>query len=127
MFKVFYYYYYIFYTKIIPDNQPHSTVIFTLGFTYSLIINGLINIIFAYFFGFTIGKWEMIAVAGLFILGLYFLLYRSGIGRNIVEKEKPKILGSKNISITLSIFLFVLAMLSMFLEPILTKYLLQNK
>ncbi len=31
--NVFYYYYYLFYTKVLPDNQPHSTVIYTLSFT----------------------------------------------------------------------------------------------
>lgn len=53
------YYYYLFYTKVLPDNQPHSTVIFTLSFTFSLIINGIVNVVFAYLFGISLRKWEM--------------------------------------------------------------------
>ncbi len=37
MIKVLYYYYYLFYTKIIRDDEPHATTIFTLSFSLSLI------------------------------------------------------------------------------------------
>lgn len=81
MLKVFYNYYFIFYTKILPDNQPHSTVIFTLGFTYALIVNGIINLLLAFLFGFALEKWVMISVFVLIIIGMYFSYYRSGNGK----------------------------------------------
>ncbi len=126
MLNVFYYYYYLFYTKVLPDDQPHSTVIFTLGFTYSLIINFMLNIFLAFFFDFALNEWEMIGVFALILVFLYFTYYKSGVGREIVKKEDPKILSSKSASIFLTLSLFIVAVLSMFFSPILTREILAN-
>lgn len=53
--NVLYYYYYLFYTKVLPDDEPHATVIFTLSFSESLLLNGLLDIFSAIFI---VKKWK---------------------------------------------------------------------
>jgi len=60
--KILYYYYYLFYTKILPDDQPHLTVIFCLSLMESFILNGLLNIVSILLFCYNIAKWPMIGV-----------------------------------------------------------------
>ncbi len=121
--NVFYYYYYLFYTKVLPDNQPHSTVIFTLSFTFSLILNCIVNITLAYILGISLGKWEMIGIFVFIIVLLYFAYYRNGKGKRIV-KEKPKIFNSNRISIVLTALLFLIGILALFLQADITKNIL---
>jgi hypothetical protein len=45
--EVFYYYYYLFYTKVLTDDEPHATVVFTLSFSESLLINFTLQYIVA--------------------------------------------------------------------------------
>jgi O-antigen/teichoic acid export membrane protein len=116
MMNVIYYYYYLFYTKVLPDNQPHATVIFSLGFIISLIINGVINIVLAYKFGFALNHWGMIGVLALLIFILYLVFYKTGKGKIIVEVEKPKLFNSHVLSILLSLSLFIVGMLFLFFE-----------
>lgn len=119
--KVIYYYYYLFYTKVLPDNQPHATVIFTLGFILSLIINGVLNIFLAYKFGFALNHWEMIGILVLLIFILYLVFYKTGKGKRLVEIEKPKLCNSQFLSILLSLLLFIISMLFLFLEADITR------
>ena len=126
MMNVFYYYYYLFYTKVLPDNQPHSTVIFTLSFTFSLIINGIVNVVFAYLFGVSLRKWEMIGIFAVITLLMYLAYYRSGKGRKIVT-EKPKLFNSNKISIILTALLFLLGILALFLQADITKSILDAR
>lgn len=60
MISVFYYYYYLFYTKVLPDNQPHSTVVFTLSFSLSLLINGILSLTAAYAVNFNMSNYIMV-------------------------------------------------------------------
>lgn len=126
MINVFYYYYYLFYTKVIPDNQPHATVIFTLGFTFSLILNGIINVVLAYVLAVSLRKWEMIGIFAFIIVLLYFAYYRNGKGKRII-KEKPKILNSKSISIIFTVLLFLFGILALFLQADITKNILNAR
>lgn len=127
MIDVFYYYYYLFYTKVLPDNQPHATVIFVLSFIFSLICNGLLNIGLAYVFGIALSRWEMIGVLVVLIIVMYLLYYKTGRGKRIVEIEKPMFLGSNRLSIMLSFVLFLIAMLFLFIEADITRSLLVPK
>lgn len=70
--KILYYYYYLFYTKILPDDQPHSTVIFCLSAMESFIVNGLLNIISITIFCYNIPKWPMLVVAGAVFINKFF-------------------------------------------------------
>lgn len=123
MINVFYYYYYLFYTKVLPDNQPHSTVIFTLSFTFSLILNCIVNISLAYILGISLGKWEMIGIFIFIIVLLYFVYYKNGKGKKIVTK-KPKIFNNNAISIILTVLLFLISILALFLQADITKKIL---
>ncbi len=125
--KGLYYYYYLFYTKILPDNQPHGTVIFSLSFLLSLIVNGLINMTLAYLFGIALGKFEMIGILLVIILLMYLLLFRNGKAKRIVEKEKPKIFGSHSASIILAVLLFLIGMLFLFFEADCTRMILETR
>ena len=127
MIKVFYYYYYLFYTKILPDNQPHSTVIFSLSFIFSLILNGLINMTLAYMFGVALSRWEMIGVLVLIILLMYLVFYKTGKGKRIVEIEKPKVFNNNGISFVLSLILFLIGILFLFFEADVTRTILENE
>lgn len=115
MIKVFYYYYYLFYTKILPDNQPHATVIFTLSFSLALLINGLINIILAHTMSYALGKYGMI---GIFVLTMginYLLFYRKGKAKEIV-KEQPKFFNNHMLSIILTVLFFLITASFLFWE-----------
>jgi hypothetical protein len=124
--KVIYYYYYLFYTKVLPDTQPHATVIFSLSFIFSLILNGIINVILAYKFALALNRWEMIAVLAFIIFLMYLFFYNTGKGKRIVEIEKPKLFNSNGISIFISILLFIIGMMFLFFEPDITRGILNN-
>lgn len=102
MFEVLYYYYYLFYTRIIPDSEPHATVIFSLSFVESLLINGIIDFIAVTWFCFKVGKWTMIAITALTILLNYWYYQRSGLNTTIV-REKPRFFGSHKLTILLTL------------------------
>lgn len=124
MMNVFYYYYYLFYTKVLPDNQPHSTVIFTLSFTLSLIANCIINVAFAYVLNISLRKWEMIGIFVLITFLMYLVYYRSGKGKRIV-KEKPKLFNNNRVSIALTALLFLIGILALFFQADITKSILK--
>lgn len=115
MIKVFYYYYYLFYTKIIPDSHPHATVIFTLSFSLTLLINGLINIILAYTIQYALSKYEM---AGMFVLIMginYLKFYRNGRAEEIIN-ERPMFFNNHKLSIALTILFFLITASFLFWE-----------
>ena len=125
MINVFYYYYYLFYKKILPETQPHATVIFTLGFTFSLILNGIINIVLAYGLAISLGKWEMIGILAFILILLYFTYYKNGKGKRIV-KEKPKLFNNNSISIVVTALLFLVGIFALFLQADITRAILSN-
>jgi predicted MFS family arabinose efflux permease len=115
MIKVFYYYYYLFYTKVLPDNQPHVTVIFTLSFSLALLINGLLNILLAYTINYALGSYEMIGIF-VMVLGInYLLFYRKGKAKKIMQ-EQPKFFRNHKISIILTILFFLITASFLFWE-----------
>jgi predicted MFS family arabinose efflux permease len=115
MIKVFYYYYYLFYTKVLPDNQPHVTVIFTLSFSLALLINGLLNILLAYTINYALGSYEMIGIF-VMVLGInYLLFYRKGKAKKIIQ-EQPKFFRNHKISIILTILFFLITASFLFWE-----------
>jgi len=106
MMDVLYYYIYLFYAKVMPDDYPHSNTVWALGFIFSLIINGLIDIPLAYFFNCYLSIIQKVIII-IIVMTLFYLKYdRSGKGIRIVEKEKPKFFGSNTASIILTILFF---------------------
>ena len=113
---VLYYYIYLFYAKVMPDDYPHSNTVWALGFIFSLIINGLIDIPLAYFFNCYLSIIQKVIII-IIVMTLFYLKYdRSGKGIRIVEKEKPKFFGSNTASIILTILFFLIGMLFLFFK-----------
>lgn len=104
--NVLYYHYFLFYTKVLPDDEPHATVVFTLSFCESWLVFTLIDWIGAIFFCrlFINSKWIMATVL-LLLIGINYVFYiRNGNGRRIV-KQQPVLWQSKKFSIAVA-FLF---------------------
>ena len=113
---VLYYYIYLFYVKVMSDNQPHSRTVWALGAASSFIINFSLDMGLAFFFGYTLSVFQMISIAVLLMLLFYFKYYKSGRGKQIVKKEKPKFFGSNTASIILTILFFLISMLFLFFK-----------
>ena len=123
MMNVFYYYYYLFYTKVLPDNQPHSTVIFTLSFSLSLFVNGVLSLIAAHLKSYVISNYVMVGIFVAIMVINYFVFYRTGKGKRLI-KEKPKFFNSHKLSILLTLIFFLITTSLLFLGPIYIKNLL---
>ena len=125
---VLYYYIYLFYVKVMPDDYPHSNTVWALGFIFSLIINGLIDIPLAYFFNCYLSTIQKVIII-IIVMTLFYLKYdRSGKGIRIVKKEKPKFFGSDTASIILTILFFLIGMLFLFFKvEVMIKILEMNK
>mgnify|MGYP000903560132 CR=1 FL=1 len=126
MIKVLYYSYYLFYTKIIPDNEPHATTIFTLSFTESLIANGIINICLVFPLNTSLNKWIMVLLFLLVLVFNYLFFNKNERGKKIVERDKPLLCNSKVLSVSFAFFIFLLGLLCMFFVPIISRTLLEN-
>ena len=125
MMDVFYYYIYLFYAKVMPDDYPHSNTVWALGFIFSLIINGLIDIPLAYFFNCYLSTIQKVIIIIIVMTLFYFKYYKSGRGKRIVEKEKPKFFGSNTASIILTILFFLISMSFLFLGPDIVREILE--
>ncbi len=125
---VFYYYIFLFYAKVLPDDYPHLNTVWALGYLFSLIINGLIEIPLAYFFNCYLSTIQKVIII-IIVITLFYLKYdRSGKGIRIVKKEKPKFFGSKIASIILTVLFFLIGMLFLFFKAdVLRKILEMNK
>ena len=128
MMDVLYYYIYLFYAKVMPDDYPHSNTVWALGFIFSLIINGLIDIPLAYFFNCYLSIIQKVIII-IIVMTLFYLKYdRSGKGIRIVKKEKPKFFGSNTASIILTVLFFLIGMLFLFFKvEVMIKILEMNK
>ena len=126
MIKVFYYYYYLFYTKILPDDEPHATVIFTLSFTLASLINGVINIFLAQIVGYALGKWEMISIFLVIMIINYFVYFRTGRAKQVV-KEQPMFFDNQKLSIVITAIFLIVCISFLFWSPIYVKNLLDAR
>ena len=124
---VFYYYIFLFYAKVMPDDYPHSNTVWALGFLFSLIINFSLDMGLAFFFGYTLSVFQMVSITALLMLLFYFKYYKSGRGKQIVKKEKPKFFGSNTASIILTILFFLIGMLFLFFKADVVREILEKK
>jgi hypothetical protein len=122
---ILYYYYYLFYTKILPDDQPHSTVVFCLSLMESFIINGLLNIISILLFCYNISKWPMIGILIAIIIVNYKIYYKSK-KMELIIIEKPKLFNSNTASVAFSVIFFILSLLMIVTAPFYSKYFLER-
>jgi len=123
--KVLYYYYYLFYTKILPDDEPHATTVFTLSVSEGFFINGILQIFLARFFCMPLNIWPMIGVLVLLIFLNYFYYQRSGRAKEIV-KTKPMFYSNHKFSIVLTLLFFIVTSSFLFWEPVYIKQIMEN-
>lgn len=126
MFKIIYYHYYLFYTRVLPDNEPYATTVFTTGFCQSLPVNFILEFILIERYCFSLGKWPMIAMTGVIILVNYFAFNKSGLGKKIVEETKPKLFGSEVLSVIFTALFCIVTISFMFWGPMYGKYLRES-
>ena len=124
---VFYYYIFLFYAKVLPDDYPHSNTVWALGATSAFIINFSLDMVLAYFFGYTLSVFQMVSITALLMLLFYFKYYKSGRGKQIVKKEKPKFFGSNTASIILTVLFFLISMSFLFFSADIVREILEMK
>lgn len=122
--KVLYYNFYLFYTKVIPDPEPHFATVLSIGFSQSLVISAIIDIIALKFYCYQIQVWIQFLVA-VFIISLNYLIFHRTDRAKQVIKSNPNILNSKPLSIVITILFFLITVSWLFWGPIYGKYLLQ--
>ena len=106
--NVLYYYYYLFYTRVLPDDEPHATVIFTLSFSESLLVNYSIDLVGAHLFcKFLLGKWSMIIIFVMIMVVNYLIYHKTGKNKKVVE-NKPKFFNSNIASIAITGVFFLI-------------------
>ncbi|MBM0654418.1 hypothetical protein JMN12_11660 [Capnocytophaga genosp. AHN8471] len=109
MMNVLYYYIYLFNVKFLPYTFPDLNTVWILGSLFALIVNSSLNMGLAYFFGYTLGRFQILSITILLVIFFHFKYDRSGRGKRIVKKEKPKFLGSNIASIILTILFFLIS------------------
>jgi hypothetical protein len=123
--KILYYYYFLFYTKILSDDQPHATTIFTLSVSESFLIIGVLQLLLAYLFCVILNKWQMMSIA-LLIIGInYFLYWTSGKAKKII-KMKPKILNNNKLSVFFVVCFFVITFSTFILSMVYVKQIMEE-
>ena len=123
---VFYYYIFLFYAKVLPDDYPHSNTVWALGAISAFIVNGLIDIPLAYFLNSYLSTIQKVIIT-IIVMILFYLKYdRSGKGKRIVEKEKPKFFGSNTASIILTILFFLISMFFLFFKADIVREILEK-
>ena len=100
--KVLYYYFYLFYTKILPEQEPHATTIFALSMSQSLFLVSIINITMAYLCCKCLKTWQMVGFTLIIMIINYLTYKKKGIALQVVN-DKPKFFNSNRISIVLTI------------------------
>lgn len=123
--NVLYYYCYLFYTKVIPDDEPYATTVFVLSFLESFLMFSVISLTLAHFQCISLSKWFGVSLMIILSVVNYLVFNRSGLSRRIVN-EKPTFFNSHQISMVIFGFLFFLCASSLFWAPILSKHILEQ-
>ena len=127
MMNVLYYYIYLFNVKFLPYTFPDLNTVWILGSLFALIVNSSLNMGLAYFFGYTLGRFQILSIIILLVIFFHFKYNRSGRGKRIVKKEKPKFLGSNIASIILTILFFLISISFFLFSEDVVKEILEKK
>lgn len=127
MMNVLYYYIYLFNVKFLPYTFPDLNTVWILGSLFALIVNSSLNMGLAYFFGYTLGRFQILSITILLVIFFHFKYDRSGRGKRIVKKEKPKFLGSNIASIILTILFFLISISFFLFSEDVVKEILEKK
>lgn len=107
------------------DEQPHFRTIWGLSFLFSPWIIGVLNLLLAVFYTVILDLWVMIAIFLLIMILMYFIYYKSGRGKEIVENIKPVLLGSQLYSTVFSILFTVVSVVLFIIVPIIIRPMLK--
>lgn len=113
MIDILYYYYYLFYTKIIPGEDPHATTIWCLSFTLSWYIVTPACLLYAFIMHEVMPLCIMIGVFITILLLMYLSFSRTKKGKKIVQEKKPLLRGSNKLSIIFTIIFTAIGLLLM--------------
>ena len=125
--NVLYYYIYLFNVKFLPYTFSDLNTVWVLGSLFALIVNSSLNMGLAYFFGYTLGRFQVLSIIILLAIFFHFKYDRSGRGKRIVKKEKPKFLGSNIASIILTILFFLISISFFLFSEDVVKEILEKK
>ncbi len=106
--KTLFYYYYLFNKKIIKDDEPFATTVFTLSLSQGFIVTFFLNLFFTHFYCFSLSKWPMIFVQFIILIINYLYFNKSGKSREIV-KQKPLFFSSHRLSVILTMLFFLIS------------------
>jgi hypothetical protein len=112
-FKILYYYYYLFYTRVIIDNQPNATVLYTLSVTETMFVFSIFNILTALITHTQIDMNIMVVILIVTLVLNYLLLYKKmklEISNGVVFEFK---LG-RNFSIIITWLFFLISVILFF-------------
>ncbi len=111
--KTFYYYYHLFYKNIFMDNDPYFTARLSITASESLLLISIIDISSAYFFCWSLNKYYMAGITLIMLLINTLFLLNSEKTKKI-EKSKPKLFKSHNLTIVITWIFFIITASSMF-------------
>lgn len=124
MLDILYYYYYLLYTKLIPEVSPHFTAVWVLSLVLALIITGIGHLFLVVFFKIPF-KQEYIILFAVIFFAMYLRYIKSGRGKRVI-KQKPMLKGSNKLSIIYTASVTLMALIVIFLFPIITHYILHR-
>jgi hypothetical protein len=115
--KILYNYYYLFYTRVLPDDEPFATTLFTLTVSESFAVDFIIR----YFLAVNYCK-EFQTSSSMFVFGVmlvvnYLIFHRGQRARKFVA-ESPKFFGSHKLSIIITVIFFLITSSTLFLGPV---------
>src|ERR1700744_6358757 len=113
MIKTLYYYYYLFYKKSSLDGDPQFTAKLALTASESLLVISILDISSSYFFCWSLNKYHMAAITIIMLILNLFVFLKTSVTKDI-EKYKPPLFKSHNLSIAITWLFFLITTSSMF-------------
>ena len=124
--NILFFNYYLFYKRILKDENPVLTAIFTLSFSISLLLNGVVNVALAHCLKQYLSKWVMISIfLGVFVLNCFYFLKNSK--TNEIVKDRPMFFNNIKISMLLTILFFLITASFLFWEPVYSKNIIESR
>jgi hypothetical protein len=111
--NVLFYYYFLFYKNILNDDNPRITTVLVFSFSESLLIIGILDVVFANWFCFALTQYYMVGVLVVLILMNFFYFFTS-VKTKTILKLKPKVNNSHGVSILIAWLFFIVTSSTLF-------------
>lgn len=121
----FYYYYFEFYRRIIKDPEPHFATVLGLGFSCSLLINGIIDLVALTYYCYQVQVWAQFSIALLIIAILYLTYHKTGKAKEVV-RIRQLIFNNSRVSAIATLLFFLLTLSWLFWGGIYGKSILES-